>query len=264
MKSLLHHLAVTFQKHDLRGWVLPLLALLVWQTVTWFEWVDTRLIVPPGGVFAVAHAEMQSSAFWLGVAASLGRDLLGFALGSIAGIVFGCALALSRVANSLLSPSFHVIRQISLFAWVPLLSVYLGYGELSKLVLIALAVFYPVALSTHEGVAGIERKWLEVARVYEFNRKQFVWRLLLPAASPQIFTGLQLGLIYAWLGTIGAEFLLRSYDTIGLGETIFRGRAAFNIELIVFGMLVVGLVGYLLSQGAMHFERQALRWRSSY
>jgi len=249
-------------RYDLRGWVLPLTVLAIWQAVTWLEWVDTSLIVPPKGVFAVAYAEMTSSAFWLGVAASLGRDLLGFAMGGLAGIAFGCTLALSRVANSLLSPSFHVIRQISLFAWVPLLSVYLGYGELSKLVLIALAVFYPVALSTYEGVVSIEKKWLEVARVYEFTRKQFVIRLLLPAASPQIFTGLQLGLIYAWLGTIGAEFLLRSFDTVGLGETIFRGRASFNIELIVFGMLIVGVIGYSLNQGAMHFERKALRWRT--
>src|SRR5690606_22881264 len=228
-------------RYDLRGWVLPLTVLAIWQAVTWLEWVDTSLIVPPKVVFAFAYAEMTSSAFWLGVAARLGRDMLGFAMGGLDGIAFGCTLALSRVANSLLSPSFHVIRQISLFAWVPLLSVYLGYGELSKLVLIALAVFYPVALSTYEGVVSIEKKWLEVARVYEFTRKQFVIRLLLPAASPQIFTGLQLGLIYAWLGTIGAEFLLRSFDTVGLGETIFRGRASFNIELIVFGMLIVGV-----------------------
>ncbi|MET0348947.1 MAG: ABC transporter permease subunit, partial [Rhizobacter sp.] len=145
-------------------------------------------------------------------------------------------------------------------AWLPLLSSWLGYGELGKLVFIALSALYPVALGTFEGVRQITASQAEVARVYGFNRRQLLFRLILPAASPQIATGLSLGLVYAWVATIGSEFLLANWGH-GLGNIVIKGRAAFNVELIVFGMLVIGLVGTVLNRIAARVEARALHWR---
>lgn len=247
-------------KTEWRAALLPLLLLVAWWSATQFHWVNTRLIVPPANVAAAALQTLLDASFYQGIAFSLARDLAGFVLGSLLGVGLGLVLGLSRWADRLLGPSFHGLRQISLFAWLPLLSSWLGYGETAKLVFIAVSVLYPVCLSTIEGVRGIALTQLEVARVLRFTPWQRLTRLILPAASPQIATGLSLGLVYAWVATIGAEFLLANWGH-GLGNLIIKARAAFNIELIVIGMLAIGLVGSTLNRLASHWERRALHWR---
>jgi sulfonate transport system permease protein len=96
--------------------------------------------------------------------------------------------------------------------------------------------------------------------VYAFTRWQLITRLIMPAASPQILIGLHLGLIYAWMATIGAEFLLITADS-GLGDAVIKGRAAFNVELIIFGMLIIGLIGAFFNVIATHIELRLLAWR---
>ena len=250
----------TSPRVDLRGVVLPLALLALWWTLTANAWVDTRLIVPPGRVLHVAATTLADPLFWHGVLASLGRDVSGFAVGALCGVALGCLLGASHTAERLLGPSFHALRQISLFAWLPLLSSWLGYGEIAKLVFIALSTLYPVALGTVDGVRGVAREWGEVARVFRFTRTQWLFRLILPAAAPQIATGLTLGLVSAWVATIGSEFLLANWGN-GLGNIIIKGRAAFNIELIVVGMLAVGVVGTLLNRIAARVEARVLRWQ---
>lgn len=245
---------------DWRGWVLPLALLALWWLATRFGWVNTKLIVPPSDVLRVASQSLADPLFYQGVLYSLLRDLSGFALGSVGGIALGLLLGVSRLSDRLLGPSFNTLRQISLFAWLPLLSSWLGYGEVSKLVFISLSTLYPVTLGTLEGVRSVSPALRDVARVFRFNRRQMVFRLLLPAAAPQIATGLALGLVYAWLATIGSEFLLANWGN-GLGNIIIKGRASFNVGLIVFGMLVIGLIGVLLNHIAGRIEAHVLRWR---
>lgn len=257
-------MSTTYKKRiDVRGWVLPVILIAVWFVATHWEWVDTRLIVPPSSVLESAWKETSSGSIFVALGFSLLRDLTGFFIGALAGLAFGILLALSPLANRLLGPTFHTIRQISLFAWIPLLSVWLGYTNTSMIVFIAVAAFYPVVLNTFEGIHAISKGWVEVGKVYGFSRRQYLTRLILPAASPQIFTGLHLALIYAWLATIGAEFLLRAYDTVGLGDSVIRGRAGFYVELVIFGMLVIGAVGYLINRLAQSGETYLLRWRDT-
>jgi sulfonate transport system permease protein len=243
-----------------RALVLPLALLALWWALTALGWVNTRLIVPPGRVLDTALRQLADPVFWQGVGLSVLRDLSGFALGSAAGLLLGVLMGVSRWADHALGPTFHTLRQISLFAWLPLLSSWLGYGELSKLVFISLSVLYPVALGTFEGVRSVSQAHAEVAKVYRFSRWQVFSRLILPAASPQIATGLHLGLIYAWVATIGSEFLLANWGN-GLGNVVIKARASFNVELIVFGMLAIGGVGTVLNRVATRLEARALHWR---
>lgn len=257
MSRILHRIAL----RDYRGWVLPLALLAAWWVATSAQWVNTLLIVPPENVVKVAYQYVAAGGFVDALAASLYRDLAGFTLGSLAGIALGALLGLSRWAERLVGPTFHTLKQISLFAWLPLLATWLGSGDPAKIVFVALSAFYPVVLNTFEGVRSVQLAQLEVARVYAFNRWQLLTRLILPAAAPQIIAGIQLALIYAWLATIGAEYLLAKQG-VGLGDVVIKGRAAFNIELIIFGMLAIGLIGTLFSRLATHLENRALRWRS--
>jgi len=245
---------------DWRGAALPAGLLAVWYIVTAFECVNTKLIVPPEKVVQVAYKYIVHGNFLEALAASLTRDLSGFVIGSVAGVLLGIALGLSRWTENIVGPSFNTLKHISLFAWLPLISTWLGTGDSAKILFVALSAFYPVAINTFEGVRSVPRTQLEVARVYAFTRWQSITRLILPAASPQILTGLHLALIYAWMATIGAEFLLVTSDS-GLGDTVIKGRAAFNVELIVFGMLIIGFVGAFFNHIATRIETRLLVWR---
>jgi len=249
------------QGFDWRGLVLPVAFVAIWYAVTTLHLVNTKLIVPPWGVVTTAWTELAKPDFYLGIGLSLWRDLSGFTLGALAGVAVGALIGVSRLADKLIGPTFHTARQISLFAWLPLLSALLGTGDLSKVIFIGFSAFYPVVLGTLEGVRGVSNAHAEVAKVYGFTARQVFTKLVLPAASPQILSGLKLGLIYAWLATIGAEFLLVN-DGQGLGNTVFKGRMAFNIELIIFGLLAIGLVGNVFNRLATRAEQHLLRWRA--
>jgi sulfonate transport system permease protein len=249
-----------FRNRDWRGAVLPLAFLVVWYAVTALQLVNTKLIVPPAAVVEAGWKVVSSGQLLAGLQASLTRDIAGFAAGSAAGILFGLLLGVSRWAERLAGPTFHTLKQISLFAWLPMLSTWLGTGEAAKILFIALSAFYPVALNTFEGVRSVTRAQVEVARVLGFDRWQLAWRLVLPAASPQIATGLHLALLYAWLATIGAEYLLGS-SAQGIGNVVIRGKAAFHVELIIVGMLLIGIVGMVLNRLATLVESRVLYWR---
>lgn len=258
----MHSLLKNIHGKDWRGLVLPFLLIVAWLLATHLGWVNTRLIVPPEKVLSIGWAELGKSTFYSGVAWSIGRDLSGLLVGTFAGITVGVLLGVSRLADKLLGPTFHTVRQISLFAWLPLLSAIVGTGDLSKVIFIAFSAFYPVVLGTVEGVKGVALSHLEVAKVYGFSHRQILTRVILPSAAPQIAAGVRLGLIYAWLATIGAEFLLVS-DGNGIGSIVFRGRAAFNVELILFGLLVIGLIGTVFNRLAGRIESSLLHWRHS-
>ncbi len=252
--------ALRSPKRDLRFLVLPAALVALWALATQMHWVNPKVIVPPALVLSTAWTELQRPEFYLGVAMSLGRDLTGFTLGGLAGVALGVLLGVSSLARAFIGPTFHTLRQISLFAWLPLLAAIAGSGDLSKVVFIAFSTFYPVVLATCEGVAGVSVPHLEVARVYRFTRRQVLTRLILPSASPHIVSGLKLGLIYAWMATIGAEFLLFDFSG-GIGQTVFKGRAAFRVDLILFGLFVIGLVGYGFTRIAQYAEQRLLRWQ---
>jgi sulfonate transport system permease protein len=256
------NLVHAIRNRDWRWSVLPLSLFIVWYAVTALGWVNVKLIVPPEKVYAAAVKAVTHDGFLGGLQASLYRDLSGFIIGSLGGILLGVALGLSRWTERIIGPTFNTLKHISLFAWLPLISTWLGTGDSAKIVFIALTTFYPVAINTYDGVRSVPLTQLEVARVYALTRWQSITRLILPAASPQILTGLHLGLIYAWMATIGAEFLLVTADS-GLGDAVIKGRAAFNVELIVFGMLIIGLVGAFFNIIAAHIETRVLAWRGN-
>lgn len=243
----------------LRGWVLPLLILVVWWWAIDSGAVRSPLLVSPLAVWERAVEQVASGELRVALAASLQRDAWGFVFGASAGLAFGALLGASRGFERLVGPSFHTLKQISLFAWIPMLTMWFGLGEGAKIAFVAMAAFFPVVLNTCEGLRSVPRELLEVARVYEFGVWQRLRRVILPSAAPSISTGLQLSLIYTWLATLGAEYLLASGR--GIGNTLVDGREHFQMDLVLFGVVVIGLVGYALNWTLAALERRLLAWR---
>ncbi|PZW50825.1 sulfonate transport system permease protein [Humitalea rosea] len=242
-----------------RGLVLPLGLLALWQGVAAGGLADPRLLAPPGEVAATAWRVLTDPAIFLALGASLGRCLAGFVLGAGLGLCFGLLCGLSRPADRLLGPSFHALKNVAVFAWIPLIAMWFGFGEEARIIFIALATFTPMVLNSWEGIAGTPRALLEVGSVLRFGPWQSLARIRLPAALPSMMTGVQLGLMHAWLATIGAEYFLAKGT--GLGGVLIEGRDTFDMALVLVGVVLLGAVGLVLSQMARLGGARLAPWK---
>jgi sulfonate transport system permease protein len=242
-----------------RGLVLPVALVLIWFGVTHLNLVNARLVVRPERAFWTAIEQYRSGAVVRPLLASLGRNLTGLAIGTLLGLIAGGTLGVSRLAERVIGPSLHAAKQVAIFAWIPLISVWFGVGEPAKIVFIALSAFYPVVLNTHQGVRSVSRDYIEVAAVYEFSRWHVLRKVIVPGAIPSIFAGFRLALIYAWLATLGSEYLLAAAP--GIGNLMIEGREALAMDKVMVGIVLAGLLGAGLGALAGRLERHVLRWR---
>ncbi|WP_336953015.1 ABC transporter permease [Sphingobium aromaticivastans] len=215
----------------------------------------------PPSVVAQALADMAASGeLQRHVGDSLTRLLVGFAIGAVAGMVFGAALALSRLVEAVLSPLFLTLWQVPVIAFVPLMVMFLGIDEPFKIAVVAIAAFFPMALATFDGIRGVPRNWFDVAKVYRLSLLQLIRRILLPATVPAVLTGLRISLTRAWVVLVAAELL--AADS-GIGQMMEMGRQLFQIDVVLAGVVVSGLIGFLLDRGARWVENRATRWRTA-
>jgi len=240
-----------------KGWVLPLWLLVAWDLAVRAHLLNPVFWASPEAVLVACGAALRDGTLWTDLEASLSRDFAGFALGAIPALALGLAMGRLRVVARLFSPSLATLRQVAIFAWVPLISVWFGSGEWGKVIFVAMVTAFPVLLNAERGAAGIEPGYQEVAQLYRLGPWQRLRRLILPGALPGIVTGLRLGLIYAWLGTIGAEYLLQS--GAGIGNALIDGRDQFRMDEVVFDTLLIGLIGFGINGAAGVVERWIVR-----
>lgn len=238
-----------------RGWALPIAALVAWWYVSRNAGGTHGILVSPAQVWHTAIGQAESGALWRALSASLARELTGFAIGTAAGLALGALLGVSKLANRAIGPSFNTFKQVSLFAWIPLISVWFGLGDVAKVVFLSLAALVPVVVHTSDGIRAVPPALLEVARVFRYSKWQTVRLVVLPAALPSVFTGVYLALIYSWLATLGAEYLLVAGS--GIGNTLVDGSEQFRMDLVVFGVIVIGVTGWALNALARAIQR---RW----
>ncbi|MCY1400458.1 nitrate ABC transporter, permease protein [compost metagenome] len=243
----------------LHAWYLPLGVLGLWQVSSQLNWVDPSILAAPQQVLATAYSGLLDGSLIGALGTSVGRALGGLVLGGSLGFGFGVLLGLSHVAERFLGPSLAGLRQIAIFAWVPLLTAWFGLGELAKWVFVGLAAFFPLFIATQRSVANLSPQLAEAAQVLRLNFWQRLRRLVLPGAAPGIFAGLRLGLIYAWLGTIGAEYFMPSGG--GIGSLMIGAQQLLRMDLIMSSMLLIGLTGALLNHIGQYLEQRATQWR---
>jgi sulfonate transport system permease protein len=242
-----------------RGVTLPILVLILWEISSRTGLADPRFLPSLEDVAMTAKRELIDNDLIGELGFSLMRNIAGFLIGCAVGVVFASVLALSRTADKLITPTFNGLKQISLLAWIPLISVWFGFGEQAKIVFVALAAFIPIVLNTYEGMRNAPADLIEVGNALRFNARQRVFRIFLPSAMPSIATGVHLGLIYSWLATVGAEYFLAVGP--GIGGLVIAGRERFDMALVMVGVFILGFVGFLLNRLATALEDRLLRWR---
>lgn len=238
----------------------PVMLVATWQLASSTGLFPPQILLSPSEVAATAAQLVRSGELGGHLADSLFRLLWGFGIGALLGLAFGTALALSRLFEALFLPLFQAVRQVPILAFIPMLVLLLGIEERFKITVVAVAAFFPVALATFDGVRGIPKGWLEVARVYRTPFVALLTRILIPATIPPVLTGLRLGITRAWLVLVAAELL--AADS-GIGQMMEMGRQLFRIDVVLAGVIVSGLVGFALDRGVKLIERRYTRWRTA-
>ncbi|MDB5408192.1 MAG: putative alkanesulfonate transport protein superfamily, inner rane component [Rhodospirillales bacterium] len=228
-----------------RGIAVPAALVVIWSAASHLGLVDSRLLVPPERVALVPFLDADGRELWLGITASVLRMLAGFTIGILAGGALGLLMGVSRFAERGIAPSFTAVRQITLFAWIPLLTAWFGNGEAAKIVFIALSAGFPMALNTHQGLRDIPIAFVEVARVLRLSRRRLLTQVLVPSALPAIAIGIEIALINAWIGTVGAEYAMGLGR--GVGAFLAEGREQFRMDIVIVGVLTLALVGFVLN-----------------
>lgn len=247
-----------------KGWqslLLPAALLALWQASSSLSWVDANILTSPLEVLHTLFAGLADGSLPQAMLLSLQRTLGGLLLGGGAGLLMGLLLGLSHTAERLFGPSLSALRQVALFAWVPLLTAWFGLGEGAKQVFVALAAFFPLLIATQRGIASLSPQLGEAARTLRLNLWQRLRLLVLPGAAPAIFAGLRLSLIYAWLGTIGAEYFMPSDG--GIASLMIGAQQLFRMDQVMAAMVLIGLVGALLGTLGQRLESRATRWRTA-
>lgn len=243
-------------------WLLPSLLLALWAlTTSVLNWFGPSQLPSPAQVLVTLRELVVSRELEPHLAASVGRIVVGFTAGAVAGTGLATLVGLSRTAARLLDPTLQALRAIPSLAWVPFLLLWLGIGELPKLVLVAIGAFFPVYVNGAAGIRNVDRRLLEVGRLHGLGGARLARRIVLPAAAPALLTGLRLGLGQAWLFLVAAELIAASR---GLGFLLIDGQNSARADLMVVSIALLALLGKLADQAVRGVERRLLSWSDGF
>ncbi|NGM22155.1 ABC transporter permease [Roseomonas stagni] len=243
--------------------VVPLLLLLGWHLAV--KAGMTRLIPSPAEVaeymvdFAVGGIwdDAFSATLHLHLLASASRVYGGFLLAAVVAVPLGLLIGRIELVRQLLDPFLQLMRPIPVTAWLPLSMILFGLGPKSAFFLVFLGAFYPILLNTIFGVKNVEPRLFEAASMLGCRGNAQFFRVVLPAALPSIFTGLRLGLGLAWFVIVVGEM---TGVPQGLGAVIMDGRTLSRTELVICGMIVIGIAGFVSDRVVVMLMNRALRW----
>ncbi|MNB71150.1 putative aliphatic sulfonates transport permease protein SsuC [compost metagenome] len=243
------------------GALIPVIVVVLWQAGASVGWLSPEFLPSPLTIVQ-SFIELTVSgglAHHLGV--SLGRAFLGFLIGGAAGLLLGVLNGLFRSAEYLLDPGIQVLRLVPHLAIAPLIILWFGFGEVSKVAIILSGSFFPLYINTFLGIRHSDPKLQEVGRVLGFTPFQRLRRLILPSALPNILLGVRLSLGVAWIGLVVAE-LIGSQS--GVGFLINEAKQNSNTPVIFVGILIFAVIGKLIDSLVRLLERKFLSWRDSY
>ena len=242
------------------GLVLPVAIALGWELAIRTGLIQGRLMPAPSRILGTLWGLAVTGELWTHVQATLGRVLAGFALGALAGTVMGALSGTSELMRKVMDPTLQALRSVPSIAWVPLFLLWLGIFEASKVALIAVGVFFPVYLGVAGAIEGIDRKLVEVGRVFRLGRFAMLRRVLLPAVLPSWILSLRAGLGLGFMFVVAAEFMGASE---GLGYLLVDGQQMGRPDRILAAIIAFALLGKLADGVLVAVTRPVLRWQDT-
>ena len=236
--------------------------LLVIIAVVWSIWGtngETNTLIMPSlkDVFQTFCTDVADGSLLAALGISMKRVLTGYVVSVVLGIGLGIIIGLSKHMQRLTNLVIQIIRPIPPIAWIPLVILWMGIGEASKVFLIFLGGFFPVLINVTDGIRYTNKKLTEVAAVMETPRKKYITQLVIPAAMPSIFTGLKVSLGSCWTCVVAAELVA---STSGIGYMISNARNFGQMDVVIVGMLSIGVVGKIMDVILNIIGKYVLAW----
>ncbi|EEX0735512.1 taurine ABC transporter permease TauC [Escherichia coli] len=236
--------------------------LTVWWTVAALQLISPLFLPPPQQVLAklltIAGPQgFMDATLWQHLAASLTRIVLALLAAVVIGIPVGIAMGLSPTVRGILDPVIELYRPVPPLAYLPLMVIWFGIGETSKILLIYLAIFAPVAMSALAGVKSAQQVRIRAAQSLGASRAQVLWFVILPGALPEILTGLRIGLGVGWSTLVAAELIAA---TRGLGFMVQSVGEFLATDVVLAGIAVIAIIAFLLELGLRALQRRLTPW----
>jgi NitT/TauT family transport system permease protein len=206
-----------------------------------------------GGIYDDAFSGSLPVHLWK----SLQRVYGGFFCAAAIGVPLGLMIGRLPLLRMMLDPTLSLLRPIPVTAWLPLSMIFFGLGPKSAVFLVFLGAFYPILLNTMFGVKSVDTRLFEAAEMLGCKGSRLFWAVVLPAALPSIFTGLRLGAGFAWIVIVVGEMTGVSE---GLGAVIMDGRTLSRSDIVITGMIIIGIAGFLSDRILLRLNNYFLRW----
>lgn len=232
-------------KTILMGLIIPVIVVVLWYLVTTFGSLPAS-ILPSLQLVGQAFSDMTQAGQLQGdLMISLGRVVKGFLASAVVGVFFGSLMGMFPAVRELLLPTVTVVRQIPMVAWIPLIILWAGIGEGSKVIIIMVAAVFPILVNTLSGISGTPEGYVEVAKLYKLNKWKTFTKVYLPHALPQILVGLKLGLGVSWMAVVASELIAASS---GIGYRMNEARSLMRSDKVIVCMIVIGLIGIIMDK----------------
>ena len=237
----------------------PIALIVAWELAARATLIDTRFFPPPSAIARTLVTTLRSGELSEDVAISLQRLFLGFLLGALPGLVLGILMGIYRPFRALLDPLISATYPIPKSAILPLILLIFGLGEMSKIVMVAIGAFYPVAINAASGVREINKIYLDVGKNFRAGRWDTFRTIALPGALPFIMTGIKLGAGLALILIAIAEMVGAKN---GLGFMIWSAWSTFDVEKMYVGLIVIALIGVAMTMLLNEAERLLIPWKA--
>ncbi|PEL80309.1 sulfonate ABC transporter permease [Bacillus wiedmannii] len=244
-----------------RAITIPIIVLIIWQLAGVFDLVSKTVLPTPLDIFLAFQELIKTGELFGHLSISVFRAAAGFFIGGSLGIVLGTIVGFSTRSEQYLDPSVQMLRTVPHLAVAPLFVLWFGFGETSKVLLIADGAFFPLYVNAFLGIRGVDSKLFDVARVLEFSKRKLITKLILPAALPNLLLGARLSLGVAWVSLVVAELM---GSTEGIGYMIMDARQFSNTDIVFVGIIIFAFVGKFSDSLVRLLEVKFLRWRDNF
>lgn len=236
---------------------LPAVFLAIWQAAGHWGFVRATLLPQPSAIVITLIELVENGELFVHLGVSIVRVAEGFIIGAALGVLVGVQVALVKKLRCAVSLIFGVLRPIPVIAWIPVLILWMGIDEGSKITVIAIGSFWTVLVSVIQGIRNVDKKYLEVSTIFEKDQFTLLTKVVLPAALPAIFTGVRVGIDVAWRSVVAAELIAASS---GIGYMIMYARELSQIDVVLVGVLSIGFTGIIIEQLLKRLEKRLLSW----
>lgn len=226
-------------KKILLAFVPVVILIIVWTYATDSGRVPEAVLPKISSVGNAFVTSLQSGQLQNDLKESLGCVLKGYLSAALIGIILGSLIGMFKTVKYIFQPTITCIRSIPMIAWMPMIILWCGIGQLSKVVLIVIAAVFPILVNTQGGIESTPEGLVEVADLYKFNPVNKFLRVYLPNSLPHILVGLKLGLSVSWMAVVGAELIA---STAGIGYRLSNARSMMQSATLVLCMIVVGVI----------------------